>query len=272
MPIPLKTALIGSDSGSEIAPERVILLDQPEQTFVFEDIGEKPLLSINRDFSAPIILDAERGEGELEKLAQSDTDPFARYEAMQELMLRNLIASSRGEEPDPEPLVSAVASTLRSNSLDPALKAEAVLLPSEAIIADRMETVDPDSIHEAREALRAHIGKALQADLVATRGGRGPAGDDLSPSAKGLRKLRLVSLGLIAAADPADGAKMAKAQFDAAGNMTERQGALAVLVFALRSRKTAGAGRLFRPVQKRSAGTRQMVRASGCGAAQRHDR
>ena len=65
---------------------------------------EPPLLSINRGFSAPVIVDAERRPGELERLAQADTDPFARYEAMQELMLRALIAGARGEPVDAAPV------------------------------------------------------------------------------------------------------------------------------------------------------------------------
>ncbi|HYI42889.1 MAG TPA: aminopeptidase N, partial [Sphingomicrobium sp.] len=230
MPLPLKTALIGEQSGSEVAPERVILLDEAEQTVTLEGVSERPLLSINRGFSAPVIIDVEREAGDLEKLAQSDTDPFGRYEAMQELMLRTLIADVNGQPADPAPLIEAVASTLRSNSLDPALKAEAVLLPSEAIVGDRMELVDPDAIQFARDRLRSTLGASLRDDLLAQQRAENPRGDDLSPTAKGTRKLRLVALGLLAAANEAEGAALAKQQFDAADNMTDRQGALAVLV------------------------------------------
>ena len=79
---------------------------------------EPPLLSINRDFSAPVIIDVERAAGELERLAESDTDPFARYEAMQELMLRVLVAGARGEAADPAPVIAAIERLLKSNSLD----------------------------------------------------------------------------------------------------------------------------------------------------------
>jgi aminopeptidase N len=188
------------------------------------------LLSINRSFSAPIIVEADRPAEQLERLAQTDTDPFARYEAMQELMMRQLIAGARGEAIDAEPVIRAIAATLRSNSLDPAFKAEAILLPSESLIADRMDVVDPDAIHQAREGLRAAIGSALHGELVAAHRSDGAAGDDLSPAAKGVRRLRTVALGLIAAADEAEAARLAKAQFDRADNMTDRQGALGVLV------------------------------------------
>jgi aminopeptidase N len=230
MPIPLRTALMGKDSGAEIAPERLIILDEQKQSVKFENVAEAPLLSINRNFSAPVLLDAGLGPSELERLAQTDTDPFARYEAMQQLMMRALTAGARGESVDSEPLIRAIATTLQSNSLDPAFKGEAVLPPSESLIADRMDLVDPDAIHASREALRQAIGSALTDPLLAAHRSDGAAGHDLSPRAKGIRRLRTVALGFLAAGDEPRAAALAKAQFDRADNMTDRQGALGILV------------------------------------------
>ena len=229
-PIPLKTALIGEESGHEICPERLVVLDQPKQSFTFDNVVETPLLSINRNFSAPVIVTAERRPHELERLAQADTDPFARYEAMQELMMAALTAGARGEVVDLEPVIRAIGATLKSNALDPAFKGEAILLPSESLIADRMDVVDPDAIHASREELRKAIGSALSGELLAAHRSDGAAGHDLSPPAKGIRRLRTVALSLIAAANEARAASLAKTQFDAADNMTDRQGALGVLV------------------------------------------
>ncbi len=230
MPIPLRTALIGDESGAEIASQRLILLDQRQQSITFENVTETPLLSINRDFSAPIIIDAARAPHELERLAQTDTDPFARYEAMQELMMDALIGGARGADVDVELVIRAVGATLKSNALDPAFKAETILPPSESLIADRLEVIDPDAIHELRERLRGAIGARLLNELLAAHHSDGADGHDLSPSAKGVRRLRTVALGLIAAGDEARAARLAKAQFDGADNMTDRQGALGVLV------------------------------------------
>jgi len=230
MPIPLKTALIGEKSGAEIAPERLIVLDQPSQSVTFENVTEAPLLSINRNFSAPVVVTAERQSDELERLAQADTDPFARYEAMQELMMAALTAEARGEPVDADPVIRAVKATLQSNALDPAFKAEAILVPSDTLIAERMDVVDPDAIHASREALRTAIGTALSGELLAAHNSDGVEGDDLSPRAKGIRRLRTVALGLLSAADEAQAASLAKAQFDRADNMTDRQGALGILV------------------------------------------
>ena len=229
MAIPLRTALIGEASGAEIAPEQLILLDQAETKVTFEDIAEPALLSINRGFSAPVNVDVERRDGELEKLAATDTDPFARYEAIQELMMRWLVAEADGGAPDLGPVVRAVANTLRSNVLDSAYKAEAILPPNESMIGDRMALVDPDAIHAAREKLRSAIGRAMLGELTNAQRPSGLSGDDVSREAKGARRLRTVALGLLAAGDPVQGAELAKAQFDSADNMTDRQGALTVL-------------------------------------------
>jgi aminopeptidase N len=164
----------------------------------------------------------------LERLAESDPDPFARYEAIQELMLRVLIAGANGEPVDDAPVLSAVRSTLMSNALDPAFKGEALALPSESLIGDRMPVVDPDTIHASRDALRRSIGQALSSELADAQAAT-VAGTDVSPEAKGIRRLKTVALGLFAAGNSELGAARAKAQYDAADNMTDRQGALAVL-------------------------------------------
>ena len=93
-----------------------------------------------------------------------------------------------------------------------------------------MDVVDPDAIHASRERLRKEIGTALAGDLLAAHRSDGVEGSDLSPRAKGVRRLRSVALGLMAAADEAQAAGLAKAQFDGADNMTDRQGALGTLV------------------------------------------
>ncbi|QDP19759.1 aminopeptidase N [Sphingomonas xanthus] len=228
MLLPLRTALIGSDSGEPIGEERLILLGTATTTVRFDGVTEPPLLSINRDFSAPVNLRVERRDGELERLAEVDPDPFARYEAGQELMYRVLLAGASGEAADTAPVIAAARGTLVSDTLDPAFKSEALSLPAESLIGDRMQWVDPEAIHRSRDTLRSAIGSEL-GELLAAAQAVGAAGHDLSPKAKGIRRLRSVALSLMAAGDPLRGAAAAKAQFDLADNMTDRQGALLVL-------------------------------------------
>ncbi|HET9355750.1 MAG TPA: aminopeptidase N, partial [Sphingomicrobium sp.] len=221
MVIPLATRLIGRSG--ELGEERLIVLDQAEQAVTFERSPEGAMLSINRGFSAPVNINVERSPGELEALATSDDDPFARFEAIQELAYRVLV---EGGEPDA--LVAAFGATLSSNALDPAYKGEALTLPSEGLVAERFDRSDPDLIHDRREALRRAIGAALAGPLAEAQAAT-TRGSDLSVAAKGVRRLRTVALALLSAADPGRAAALAKAQYDAADNMTDRQGALAVL-------------------------------------------
>ena len=244
MPIPLRTALIGAESGAEIGAERVILLEDATQAVLFEHVDEAPLLSINRGFSAPVNVVVERQPGELATLAASDGDPFARYEALQEMMYAGLIAGACGGTVDPAPVIAAMRGTLVSGALDPVFKGEALVMPSEAVIGDRMDAVDPDAIHASREALRKAVGAALAGELGLAQAAVA-AGNDLSSAAKGVRRLKGVALALIAAGDPARGAALAKAQYDAADNMTDRQGALAVLTMLDGAERTAALGDFY---------------------------
>ncbi len=227
MVLPFKVQLIGADSGAPLGDERLVLLNDAEASVTF-DAAEIPLLSINRDFSAPVILEVERRAGELERLAAVDTDPFARFEAVQELMMRVAVAGALGDPVDPAPVIEAIRGTLASNELDAAFKGEALSLPSESLIGDRMCQVDPDAIYLARRALAGAIGAQLAGELGKAQSASA-SGSDLSPAAKGVRRLKTVALGLIAAGDTARGAALADAQYRAADNMTERQGALMVL-------------------------------------------
>ena len=110
-------------------------------------------------------------------------------------MFSALLAGARGEQVDPAPVIAAMRGTIQSNALDPAFKGEALTLPSEGLIGDRMELVDPDAIHDSREALRRAVGSALADDLARAQAMSVP-GTDLSPEAKGVRRLKSVSLAL----------------------------------------------------------------------------
>ena len=230
MVVPLRTALIGRDSGREVVPEQVVLLDRAEQTMRFEGVGEPALLSINRGFSAPVIMEVERRPGEVEALAVSDTDSFARYEAIQELALRELLKGIRGAEVEAEPVIAALRSTLGSNALDPAFKADALLLPSEAVLAERLDRSDPAKVHGVRDALRTAVGMALRSELEDAYGAASSADpESLAGADQGLRRLRATALGYLAAADAERARTLASQQFEGARTMTERQSALGVL-------------------------------------------
>ena len=230
MVIPLRVALFAAADGRQLGKERLILLRETEQVEPFAEVGEPAYVSINRGFSAPVVIDAERRPGEIEALSTCDNDAFARYEAGQELMTRDLLAAVHGARLDPTAVIAAIEATLKADALDAAFKADAIALPAETILLERLEAGDPAQVHAVREAMRTAVGSALK-DLLSrvhmAAGRADPA--SLSGEAKGLRRLRGATLGLLGAGDPALGGALASRQYGAARTMTERQSALMVL-------------------------------------------
>jgi aminopeptidase N len=228
MPIPLKLKLFDR-SGAAIEDERLVILEEAATELRLKGVSQGPVLSINRGFSAPVIIESDRTPADLALLSAHDDDPFARYEALQQLMLDTLIAGINGHASDSEAVVDAVRLTLADRTLDKAFVGEAVLPPSEAFIGDQMSVVDPDAIHQAREALRRQLGQRLEAEWRAAYAGSAANRFELTPEAKGARRLRSVSLGFLMASGAADASTLAWGQFLAADNMTDRQGALTAL-------------------------------------------
>jgi aminopeptidase N len=243
MVIPLAIGLIGRDGqdlplqiGSRTVERGVIVLDKPSQSFVFENVREAPVLSLNRGFSAPIKLTANLSASDLQVMAARDNDPFNRWQALQTLATRGLIqnvaALRAGEAPQSDDgLIEALASILGDTSLEPAFVALALAVPSEADIAREIgQDVDPDAIFRARSLLRAAIGQRLAQPLTALYAAmtnNGPFSPDAASA--GRRSLRNIALDLLAADGNAQGIERAYAQYQAADNMTDRMAALTTL-------------------------------------------
>ncbi|PJG48077.1 aminopeptidase N [Sphingobium sp. LB126] len=228
MAIPLRMALFDRASGQGRGDE-LLMLTEAKQRFTFDNLSEAPVLSINRGFSAPVIVETNRSQADLAFLSAHDDDPFARYEAMQQLMVNVLVGRIGGQVVDEEAVIAAIRNTATDPLLDPAFVAEAIRLPSEAYLGDQMAVVDPDAIHAARDALQRRIGSELEPlwrDIHAKTRSNAFA---LSSAAKGARKLRNTALHYLAASGAGDGPAVAFGQFSEADNMTERQAALATL-------------------------------------------
>ncbi|QHL91398.1 aminopeptidase N [Sphingomonas changnyeongensis] len=228
MPIPLRVALFGAETGRRLGEERLIVLEDAAAEIPFEGLAERPVLSINRGFSAPVIVETTRPAADLALLSAHDDDPFARYEALQQLMLDTILADLQGRI-DHAPVIAAMRDVLGDAARDPAFVAEAVLPPSEAFVGDHLPAIDPEAVHAARERLRAAIGGALVDDWRGLHDRLKAGAYELTPAAKGGRRLRTIALSYMFAAGAADAAARAWAQFEAADNMTDRQGALAAL-------------------------------------------
>lgn len=229
MVLPLRTALYDRQSGKRLE-EQLLTLTKSEQSFRFEGVTSAPILSINRGFSAPVIIDMPRSADELAFLAATDDDPFARYEAMQLLMVNALLEGIATGATESGAVVDAIRTAATNPALDDAFIAEAIRLPSEAYIGDQMALVDPDAIHAAREEMLSAIGTALEPLWRDLHMRSARTHFALTPADKGARKLRNVALSYLFASGAADAPALALAQYDGAHNMTERQGALGVLV------------------------------------------
>ena len=234
MPIPLRIALFDRDTGSHDG-ERLIVLDKGSATFTFKGYPRSPVLSINRGFSAPVAIDVERPDEDLVFLAACDDDPFARYEAMQSLVVRHLIAAVGGEmdgnrlQRERDAVRRVYGAVLADAALDDLMRGELLILPPVAYLAEQLAVADPGALHEAREALKTWLGTELADAFQALhdRVSAVPYGRDAA--ARGARKCKAQALVFIAAGDPAEGARRAYAQYSAADNMTDRQSALTAL-------------------------------------------
>ncbi|MBM3529000.1 MAG: aminopeptidase N [Alphaproteobacteria bacterium] len=242
--IPLVTGLIGRDGrdlpltledGRRI-DGGVLVLDKPAADFVFANVPERPVLSINRGFSAPVKLTANLTSDDLRLMAARDSDPFNRWQAVQTLAATLLVGNVARLRADQEPeidegLLEALGAILADTALEPAFVAEALTPPSEADIAREIgRDVDPDAIFRARMSLRALIGLHLNAALTEryrALAGRGAYSPDAESA--GRRTLRNVCLDLLAATQERYAIALAAEQYKSADNMTDRIAALSTL-------------------------------------------
>jgi aminopeptidase N len=233
MVIPLRIAMLDAETGQHKG-EQLIILDAAEKSFTFQGFAARPALSINRGYTAPVKIEREASLQELMLLAARDDDSFARYEAMQELMVGHLVAAANGNlsEDARAAGANAIATAMRAivtdDQLDDSMRGELMVLPTTTYLFEQFEKADPDAIHREREGLKAMLARTLAGELAALydRAEKVPFdGDD----ARGARKVKSLALGFMAASDPSRAAELAAAQYDAADNMTDRQGALGVL-------------------------------------------
>jgi aminopeptidase N len=241
--IPLAIGLIGRDGrdlaldleGRGVLNEPVIELTEPSQTFRFRNVAERPTPSINRGFSAPVRLRAGLSTPDRLFIVEADSDTFNRWEMSQGLardVMLQTMGLLRDGQPAPEPaeFARALGATLDDERLEPAFLALMLAPPSETdLAADIGSNVDPDLIHEARDRLKASLGRGL-AERLERIWGQVEDGE-YSPDAAsvGRRALRHAALGLMAAADPVAGAERASQHFRGARHMTDTIAALAVL-------------------------------------------
>ena len=228
--IPIALGLIGPN-GDEVLPTAVLEMTEASQSFSFDGLGARPVVSLLRGFSAPVTVSREICATEQALLLAHDTDPYARWQAGHDLALDGLISVARGGD-DGEEFNRALAGVLADAEGDPAFAALCLALPGEeevaTTIAARGAIPDPDAIHAARRALMLDIATTHERALARLYDAMAQTGD-YRPDAEGAarRSLRLACLAYLSRLD---GGARAEALYKSATNMTERQGALEQLI------------------------------------------
>ena len=243
VPIPVKLGLL--DANGKELPLRtaegpvqngLLVLRKKKEVFTFEGVGERPVASLLRGFSAPVKLIEGTGDREMLTLIRSDSDLFNRWQIAQGFALKHMTqmtqAIAAGNAPRVNArFVAAAGAVADDDSLEHAYRAAFLSLPSESDVAQAIgENIDPEAIHTARMTLRAGLGKSLREILEGIYERSTPA-EPYSPDPEsiGRRALRQAALGLLSAGKSRFGIAKVKAQARTASNMTEAVGALAIL-------------------------------------------
>jgi aminopeptidase N len=215
---------------------RVLDLREAEQTFVFEDVPARPVPSLLRGFSAPVKLKADYENADLTFLMAHDGDPFNRWEAGQTLATRlmlDLVEDAKAGRPLAldRGFVDAFGRVLEDSAGDPAFTAQALVLPGEGYLAQQMEPVEVDAIHEVRDFARRELAAAWRAPLEEIHRRNAAPNEPLSMDAEamGRRSLKNLALAYLMTSGDRSPAELALAQYRNSEAMTDVIAALSLI-------------------------------------------
>ncbi|MCL0009956.1 aminopeptidase N [Providencia rettgeri] len=210
----------------------VLNITQETQTFVFDEVTSRPVPSLLREFSAPVKLDYNYTDEQLAFLMQHASNEFARWDAAQQLINNyvkiNVAHYQNGEALVlPEPVVDAFRGVLLSDSIDPALVALILTLPSENELAELFTVIDPVAIHEVVNFIHHHLAVEMHDELLTVYRSINIDGYRVDHQDIAKRSLRNICLQYLAAGDDSELAnKLVQEQYQSADNMTDSLAAL----------------------------------------------
>ncbi len=238
--IPLGLGLVGPDGrdmpldlegvGSLNTP--IIELTESKKTFRFRNVIEKPVLSLNRGFSAPVQISVNHSAADQLFLMAHDRDSFNRWEAGQTRGRTLILDAMAGAPAGLDGYADALGRILDDAGLDNAFKALMLGLPSEAEIAAALaKDVDADAVFAARDRVRRDLGLALAPRLERIWRETRESGPYIAdPAGTARRALRYAALPLILLAKPAKGTELALSELATPHSMSAEIGALGALV------------------------------------------
>ena len=230
LPIPVKMAIFNRENG-ELMLEDLLLLDKASQDFTFNNLFAKadfePVISLLRDFSAPVQLNFDYDNADLAFLMQYETNGFNRWQAAQLLVNRILL-----QQHDADQYLTALAQSLpQLAQTDPMLAARLLDMPAERELGSAVShNYDPIMIKQKRDEFKQAIANHL-ADFWQTAYSKLPISDyQDTAEAMGVRAWRNVVLDFALTANITEAKEWATSQYQNATCMTERLGALSAVV------------------------------------------
>ena len=225
--IPLHYGLVGAD-GKDIKKGTFILREKSEQ-FVFKGLKEKPVLSINRFFTAPVDIEISYTKPERLRLMTYDSDLFNRYDVGQQYALESMLnmVKKKRFKADPE-VIGALGSYLSQSKLDKAFLARAILLPTTGDLVSRLDKVNIETVKKVHRVMCQAFAEKYEKELFKIYQNnqvKGPYSPETIPAAK--RALKNVALGYLALTKHKN---LVWDQYRKADNLTDRLSALSILV------------------------------------------
>ncbi|MBS4167945.1 aminopeptidase N [Parachlamydia sp. AcF125] len=222
-------------NSSEKMTEAVLCISQAKETFIFEDVFSKPIPSVNRDFTAPITLAAPYSRRDYALLMAYDPNQFNRWDASQTLATQVLLemVEDLHEGLDPmmdEDFMGAFGKTLADPSLDKALKARLLSLPSEEMLHQKQKEIDFDAVHLMREFAILELATRYEEELLNTyKECHSDVEYTFDAVSVGNRALKNLCLFYLSATYKPEFTQLCEQQFLKAKNMTDHFSALALL-------------------------------------------
>lgn len=219
----------------EASTSTTLCISKEKESFVFHNVESRPIASVNRGFSAPIIVDAPYGRHDYTALMAYDSDHFNRWDACQELAAQSILEMvqnlEEGSDPDlDEGFIEAFGVILNDKSLDKAFKAKLLKLPSEEVLQQRQKVIDFDGIHLMREYAILELAtryekefKELYEECHTT------ASYSYDPLSIGNRALKNLALAYLTSTYNNAHTQLCFEQFLSAKNMTDQFAALSLL-------------------------------------------
>lgn len=231
--IPFSVGLLGKN-GEDLAA-KLLHVKKAKESFSFQNISEKPIPSLLRNFSAPVRVEYEYSFEELLFLLSKDKDSFARWEAGQKLGVQAMQQLIEHYEKDHSlqidaKLAKAFGEVMCDPRLDHAFVAQLLDLPEESYMAQLQKVVNPNAIHAAREFLLDEIATVNEDRLFAIyKNLNTQVPFEYSAREVGRRSLKNTALQMLVQLGKPEYQELALTQMRSANNMTDEIAALAAL-------------------------------------------